>query len=202
MKVQMATFATFVTAPTTGKLACVATVKLSAETAYDPKTDYWKQLREFLPRNHRRGGTKADLRGLTKKVSERKSVTYLARIEAYLDWWGPRNIRWGQGAPTMWKLGNVEVGVNPELFLSVDGVRHVVKLYFKQSERLTDDRASVMLRFLELAYRGGASPDGRPVVGVLDLSQGVYHEPASSLGYLDPLLTGEAASFASVWRDV
>jgi hypothetical protein len=94
------------------------------------------------------------------------------------------------------------VGVNPELFLSVDGTRHVIKLYFKQSEKLSVDRANVVLRLLELAYRKGSSPAGTPAVAIFDLAQGDFIVPTASLAYLDPLLAGEAASFVTIWPSV
>ena len=80
-------------------------------------------------------------------------------------------------------------------------MRHAIKLYFNGSERLTPDRANVILRLLELSYRRGQSPEGRPTVGVLDLAQGVFHLPTSSLAYLDPVLAGEAASFEAMYSD-
>jgi hypothetical protein len=199
MNIPVFTFATFVTATPSAKLACVCGLQESQGTEYDPRIDWWKQLREFVPKNHREGGTKADLLRFTSRVTERKSDGYRARAEAYRDWWGPRNINWFGGSNVTWTSANVEVTVNPELFISVDGVRHVVKLYFKASERLTSDRVSIVLRLLELTYRGGSSPYGRPAVGVLDLAQSVYHEPGNSLTYLDPLLAGEAASFGAIW---
>jgi hypothetical protein len=200
MRVPVFTFATFVTAPPAGRIAAVTGLKHQPD--YDPAIDWWKRLRDFIPRNHRANGTKADIDSFVDGVTGRKEPSYRARAEAYKDWWGPRNIRWVGGSPLPWTSGNVEVSVNPELFISVDGVRHVVKLYFKGSERLTADRANVVLRLMELKYRGGATPDGRPVCGVLDLVQEEFHVPTSSLAYLDPLLTGEAAAFSSVWRAV
>lgn len=202
MKVPIFPFATFVTAAPTAKLACVTDVKQSQSVEYDPRSDWWKQLREFIPRNHRERGTKAKLDWLVDQVSARKKDSYSARVNAYKEWWGARNIRWVGGSSRSWHAGGVEVSVNPELFVSVDGVRHVVKLYFKASERLTEERVNVVLRLLELTYRNGSSPDGRPMVGVLDLAQGEYYEPSSSLARLDPVLEGEAASFFTIWQSV
>lgn len=198
----MFSFATFVTAPPMAKLACVEHVRQSQSVGYDPRSDWWKQLREFIPRNHREGGTKAELDRFLNHVSDRKRDGYSSRVKAYKEWWGARNIHWVGGSSKSWRVDSVEVTVNPELFVSVDGVRHVVKLYFKTSERLTLDRVNVVLRMLELTYRNGSSPGGRPVVGILDLAQGEYHQPSSSLTRLDPLLTGEAASFATIWQSI
>jgi hypothetical protein len=197
MRAPLSSFAMFVAGGPSAKLAAVASAKNPPR--YEPKTDWWKQLREFLPRNHRNGGTKHDVVKFAESVTERKHSSYAARSSAYTDWWGRRTINASSGSSTTWSAAGLDVSVNPELFLSVDGVRHVIKLYFKQSEKLSADRANVILRLMELGYRKGSSPSGAPVVGILDLAQGDFIVPTTSLVFLDPLLAGEAASFSTMW---
>lgn len=200
-KIPLFTFASFVAGSPSTKLSCVADFKNA--TSYNVRTDWYKQIREFLPRNHREGGSKAELRAFLNSVTGRKAENYASVGGAYLRWWGSRNLKWFPGSKSVeWKAGELAINVNPELFVSIDGVRHVVKLYFKSSERLTADRVNTTLRLLELAYRGGSSPEGRPEVGILDLSGGnmQFHTPDSSLAYLDPLLHGEASSFITIYE--
>lgn len=198
MKVPLYSFATFVAGGLTAKVSAVANTKQPG--SYDPATDWWKQLREALPKNHQAGGSQSDLVNFAASVTPRKRASYGDRVTAYNAWWGKQAITAGKGSSSAWKSGGVEVSVNPELFLLVGGVPHVIKLYFKQTEKLTVDRANVVLRILELAYRKGASPTGLPVVGVLDLAQGQFVVPTTSLAYLDPVLAGEAVSFATIWN--
>lgn len=200
MKVPLFTFATFVTAAPTAKLASVAKLKQNLEQGYDVRLDFYKRLREFIPKNHREGGAKGDLDRFVDEATEKKHDTFAARADAYQGWWGSQNVKWVGGKATTWAAGGVDVNVNPELFVSVDGVRHVIKLYFNATERLTTDRCNVVLRLMELGFRDGASPDGRPVPAVLDLTQSQFHSPATSLAYLDPVLSGEAASFSTIWK--
>ena len=202
MRVSVLSFATFVAAPPLAKIASVQSARATEEAEYDPRLDWWKQLREFIPRNHRQSGGPRQLREFAAQVTERKQASYQARVEAYVDFLRGRQVRWVGGSSVTWTQGALEVAVNPEVFLSIDGVRHVVKLYFKASERLSADRISVILRMMELSYRGGATPEGRPVVGVLDLAQGQWHVPTDALDYLDALLAGEASAFATVWRSL
>src|SRR5215217_250947 len=100
MRVPVLTFATFVTAPPAGKVGSVSDLKNRPE--YDPAIDWYKRLRDFIPRNHRRNGTKADIDRFLDGVTGRKEASYEARAEAYKEWWGPRHIRWTGGSPSVW----------------------------------------------------------------------------------------------------
>jgi hypothetical protein len=198
LKVPLSIFSTFVAASPSAKLAAVTRLK---QGRYDVRADWWKGLREAIPANHRNAGTKGDLSQFASSVTLRKVRSYTACALAYTDWWGDRNIRWTGGRPTPWMSGDVQVAVNPELFVAVDGIRHVIKLYFSAT-KLPVDRANTILRLLEVSYRSGESPSGRPIVAVLDLSQGRLLTPDAPLNYLDPVLAGEAASFAAIWNAV
>jgi hypothetical protein len=195
MKVSLYSFATFVAGGPSAKLSAVASAK--HPTAYDPVTDWWKQLREFLRKNHQNGGSQKDLIKFATGVTQKKQAGYAHRVKNYNAWWAKNVIASAPGQALVWSASGVSVSVNPELFLLVNGQRHVIKLYFKQSEKLSADRANVVLRLLDLKY--GKS---QTVVGLLDLAQGTFLTPSTSLAYLDPLLAGEAASFAAIWPAV
>lgn len=182
------------------KLAAISNAKHAP--TYDVKTDWWKQLREFIPKNHKQGGSAADLFKFVNSVTLVKQNSYSDRVAAYASWWGNNALKSAGGKPTTWSAAGLDVTVNPELFLSVNGVRHIIKLYFKQSEKLSVDRANVVLRLLELTYHKGASPAGHPVIGILDLAQTQFIVPTKSLAFLDPLLAGEAAAFTTMWPSI
>jgi hypothetical protein len=195
MKVPLSIFSNFVGASPQAKLKCVAQVR----SGYDVRTDWYKQLREAIPATHRDRRSKDDLRRFAETVGGRKAESYRTRVDAYCAWWGDRHIGWEGGKPYRWVSGAIEVTVNPELIVSIDGQRQVVKLHFSE-ERLTASRVNTILRLLELGYRRGESPDGKPVVGVLDLAQGRLMTPSLSLNYLDPVLAGEAAALDAMLR--
>jgi hypothetical protein len=92
----------------------------------------------------------------------------------------------------------VEIRVNPELFVLIDDDPWAIKLNFAVKDALTADRAATMLRLMERSYRGGRST-GLPHLAVLDLARGKVHEPTPAIAHLDPVLSGEAASFQSIW---
>jgi hypothetical protein len=190
LRVSLSTFAEFVGASPASKTTCIEKFRASPQT-YDPRTDYYKQLREFIPRNHRRGGTPKELLKFAEGVDRRKTANYQSRAGAYIRWWGRRTVRWTGGPGRTWESGGVEVAPSPEIVAAFNDVRHIAKLYFKK-ERLSSDRADTILRLLQLAYGNG------PVIVVLDLAHDLVFEPEGPLGHLDLYLAGEAASFRAM----
>ena len=187
----MTTFSTFVTGTSTAKVACVRTFK----GGYDPQHDYWKALREAIPKSQTSPKGTALLDGLMQTIGERKSSNYRLRIASYKRWLNKNKPTWRGGKSRTWSAGGIEIGVNPELFVDMGDEPYVIKLYFNK-DKISGDRANTMLRLMELAYQRGG---GYAEVGVLDLGQGRLITPTRSLEYLDPLLSGEAGSFASVY---
>lgn len=81
MRVPMTTFSTFVTASPASKISCVQTFK----AGYDPRHDFYKQLRETIPKNHQDANTPAALKAFLGTVrSPRKIGNYNERVTAYL----------------------------------------------------------------------------------------------------------------------
>jgi hypothetical protein len=193
MRVSFLGFARFAVAPPGAKVAALRRVK--APRAYDPRTDWWKQLREFLPRNHRESGTPEDILEFASSVHPRKIASYNDRAATYASWWGGSEVSWSGGSSRIQRFPPVEINVNPELFLRVDGAKLVMKLYFSGRERLSDDRAALMVRLLARAYSGQR-------VAVLDLSTGRLYEPHPDDADMDPVIVGEAAALAAMWDAV
>jgi hypothetical protein len=93
MRVPLALFTEFVGAAPSSKVACVQRFKDAVEP-YDARTDYYKQLREFIPKNHRRGGSPGDLLNFAASAAQRKAANYQSRAGAYTRWWDGRNVKW------------------------------------------------------------------------------------------------------------
>jgi hypothetical protein len=190
VRVSLFGFARFAAASPAAKVAAVRGEKV--RPAYDPRADFWKQFREFLRRNHRQSGTPEDLISFASTVHARRVASYIDRATTYADWWVGRDITWAGGSARVETFGMVEINVNPELLLSVDGSRLALKLHFSAKERLSDDRAALVVRLLARAYP-------RHDVGVFDLAGRRFHIPTPRSSDLDPVLIGEAAALAAMW---
>jgi hypothetical protein len=93
----------------------------------------------------------------------------------------------------------VNVQVNPELGLVIDGQRHVIKLYFKQ-EALPKNRAVLVLHMMQAAS-ASADKNGT-VMCVLNVRRGLLYASGAPEPQHGTQLKGEAAYWASVWTDV
>jgi hypothetical protein len=193
MKIPLTTFSTFVAGTPSAKIACVSTFK----QGYDPRHDYWKGPREAIPRNHQDARPKSGLDDFLRRITSNKAANYALRIEAYKEFWGSRRLQWAGGSSRVWSSAGLDVSVNPELFLDINGKRHIIKLYFNK-DKISSDRAHAMLRLMEIMFQKGP----HKTLGVLDLGQGELITPGAPLDYLDPVLAGEAASFVAVYKRI
>jgi hypothetical protein len=193
MRLSMTTFSTFVTASPVGKVSCVRKFK----SGYDPRHDFYKRLREAIVKNHQDGNTPANLNDFLETVSaESKVDNYKQRVRSYQSWWKRHEIVWRGGRSRTWNAGALEISIRPELLVDLDEVPHAIKLYFNK-DRLSADRANVLLRLLELGYRRGTSD---PEIGVLDVVQRRLITTTRDLSYLDAVFTGEAAAFDAMYQ--
>jgi hypothetical protein len=190
--VPMTTFSTFVTATPSAKVTAVQTYK----AGYDLRHDFYKRLREAIPRNHQDANTPDGLSDFLRTVtSDRKIENYAKRVSAYQRWWKGQEIVWRGGRSRVWEAGPLEVSITPELLVDLDGTPHAIKLYLNK-DKISTDRANVMLRLLELGYHRGSM---EPAVGVLDVARARLLQPARSLTFLDPVLAGEGAAFDTIF---
>jgi len=109
-----------------------------------------------------------------------------------------KDLEWSGCRTARWESGELSVNVNPELGLRINGVEHVIKLYFKKDEprkRLLEPT----LRLIELTLpqgKGAATP------GILDVRRRRLFTPTVEVPDIDALLVGEAAAFVAMWSQV
>lgn len=160
---------------------------------YNTAADYYRPVREALIQIHASGRDKWEIRHHLARHE------HLGRLEpiadAYIGWWGQRRLDWFEPDWQIAYLQGLEISINPELGLAIDGHPHLVKLYFKEdplSPLLADVAARLMARVLV-----GHSPRGVSM-SILDVRRRRLHrlEPRPDL---DVLLDAEIAAFGTLW---
>ena len=195
MNITLTTFIDFVIATPGSKVGVVREARQLYEEGYKPERDYYKGLRDGIASMHRRGSDASDLRRIVSNAAQRKVDNYQACADGYAKFMGRKRFVWVRTpAVVPWTSGPVEVSVNPELRVAIDGASHAIKLYFK-AETLSKTRINTMLYLLRLAV-----PDEKVTVGILDTRRGKLVKPTTPVPYVDLLVRGEAASFAEIWR--
>lgn len=166
---------------------------------YHPATDFYKQFRDGLVALHKSGQGKASLSSVLAGVSERNRLNnYPSAIAGYKKWWGKKALEWFQPPSATYTASGVEVSINPELGLKVNGVPYVIKLYLK-SEKLTKNKADLIVGLLSEAL-GAKVPGAR--MAVLDVRQGKFYELGAGSSVLVPLVDAELAYIASLWPKI
>jgi hypothetical protein len=195
MEVSMTTFLDFMSKAGSPKITCVKSAKRQYAEEYSTAKDYYLPLRSAIVHMHANGEPASALDAVVKGAHLKKAENYRESVKAYKRWMrGKTIIRWQAPPSVSWTCNGLEVRVNPELALSVNGQRKIIKLYFK-AEKLTATRISAGLHLIGSAIGPGSSP------AVLEVRRGLLHEPGpTSVPGLDVLLQGEAAMFATLWN--
>lgn len=197
MEVSMTTFLDFVSKAGNPKITCVRVAKEQYGQEYERARDYWLPLRNSIVSMHAASGDSDQLDVVVKNAHPKKAANYKACVKQYKRWMrGKRFSGWESSSSVLWSSGGLNVRVNPELVLSVDGKPRVVKLYFK-AEKLTATRSSAGLALLHSTW------GNKGKVGLLEVQRGILHEmpPSASPGQA-VLLAGEAAMFVALWNEL
>jgi hypothetical protein len=197
--ISLTDFVDFVSKSGSPKLTHVEQVKW--RLPYDPMTDFWRRLRETIVDWHRRNKTaKADLdiaiQGLTHQP---KIKAYPAALAGYKKFLGAKQFQPLPEVRSTWTYGGLNISVNPELSVEINGAPHVIKLYFK-SDPLSKKQADLILLMMADALAGKVVAG--TTYGLLDVQRGKLYTVKLADTRLKPLLQGEAASFETIWNQI
>lgn len=167
---------------------------------YSPATDFYKALREGIQEIHRKNGKKKELKAIIEKISDPKKLkNYSDCVEGYKKFWGRKNPKWFEPPMKHWIVGELDVRINPELALEVDGKKYVIKLYFK-SDKLSKEKVTQVLTLMESEIRTEVDSDVN--MAILDVKNGKLFIKEDRDVSLLPLLKGEAMSFEIIWDGI
>lgn len=192
-KISLTYFVDFVLKAGTPKLAGVREWK---ERKDDLSFDFYRQIRESIVDMHRSGKPDAVLDDfLAAQRDERRRRVYPSIIEGYRRFLSSAKMTWFDPPVGSCKLGDVEVNINPDLGLVIDGKPHLIKIYFR-GEPLSAKRTSVVLNLL-----AGGLADTNPgkALALLDVRNAKLHTFKAPNPRLGVLLRGEAAAFSTIY---
>lgn len=191
-EVNLTSFVDFVVASGGARITKVAEIKNRPE--YNPAFDFYRPLRNAIVEMHSRGTDPADLQYILKDLTDPKKIAgYPSLIASYSRLAKTQKSSWFQPNRAAWEHAGLSVSVNPELGLQVNGVKHLVKLYFKSG--LQPSRLGVIHEIM----RASLGTAGEPIMAVTDVAAGKMHVPRKRKG-MDVLLKSEAAAFMEIWN--
>lgn len=181
------------------KASQVATIKACSLENYHPAKDFYKQLRDAVVALHKSDKPKHLLDATLFTVTEKnRRVRYGKLIPAYKKWLGKKSISWFQPASNTYQYADVTVAINPELGLEINGVRHVIKLYFKAAP-LEKQSAALVVALMETMLPA----EDESQFAVLDVERGKLFLK----GETDPekvlaMINAELAYVADLWSSL
>lgn len=167
------------------------------EAGYAQGIDYYRPLREGIISMHRAGGDVAVLEDILEDALPRKHSNYQECIDGYRKFMKDKTIVWERKPKSqIWSHAGLNVVINPELRMVLDGRPYRVKLYLK-GDRLTQRRADLLIALL---HEGGY--DGSANLAIVDVRRARLFTQKRSSPDFGLLLRSEALSFVAMWEAV
>jgi hypothetical protein len=170
---------------------------IKTRPVYSPALDFWKPLREAIRDFHKAGKPLDPVLGGIERT--KKAARYPAALTAYKKFLRKKQLDWFEPPVGIWTYGELQVRVNPELGLRLNGKDYVVKLYFKD-EPLPRRRLAVVFQLMGIALQDKLTAGHS--LAVLDVSNSKLLLPDPNAPDVTALLIGEAAAFIAMWNAI
>jgi hypothetical protein len=184
-------FVGIVSSTGTAKMNAIKEVKHRG--AYDPVKDFYKPARDAIVKNHKTGGNAAALAAQLKKVVDPKKKPHYAQIASgYKKWWGKNSLTWFAPAGGTHSAHGVDVSVNPDLGLDVNGTKHLIRVHFPK--KLTKAQADLSLQLMGQVLG--------PSSALLDARKSKLRAATASNPALVALIDAELLYIATLWPNL
>lgn len=167
---------------------------------YEPAFDFYKPIRDQIILVHSENLPKSSISSFLSTITDSKKVNnYPSIIQGYLKWWGRKNISWFSPSSESFSYRDVDIKVNPELGLNINGNPYLIKLYFK-SEPITKSRATIITHLMKKMLSGHCPPTTK--MAVLDARKSSLIIPNTSIPHLDSILESEISYIKDFWSKI
>lgn len=164
---------------------------------YHPATDFYKKFRDGVIKTHKDSQPRTALFDLRNAVSDPKKIkSYGEILNGYNKWWGKKNIVWFDPPKKYYESFGIEVSINPELGLNIDGQRHIIKLYLKE-EPLSRLRVDLVTVLMERSLRDFCEEGD--VIGVLDVRKSKLFIVNAKVDKTMAMVDAELSYISSLW---
>lgn len=166
---------------------------------YDPRTDYWKPLRDCIKKMHRADEPMTVLDDLCRHVPAKKQANYERAVKVYKRFLNGKDLEWFKPIRRDWQHGDLQVRINPELGLMINGTPHIIKLYFSD-EKLTKDKAAGIIQLMETTLQSYHPQD--TVYSILDVPR---NKLLTIVGYkynMMPSIRAYATAFVHMYNEL
>lgn len=165
---------------------------------YEPAFDFYRMFREHVIEVHRLGNPRASVAEVLGELTDPKKIrAYPDLVDGYRKWWGRKTLEWFVPPRAVYSAHGMDIIVNPELGLVINGHRHVVKMYLK-SEALSAFKVEVITSLMQFQLRAMVHPEDKFAVLDVRESKLFVADPAPPVSV--PIVNAELAYIASIWN--
>lgn len=166
---------------------------------YHPSFDFYKKIREEFVLHMRLKKSKSDLYHFLGLQPQKKQIRFERLIRGYLKFLGRKNAEWIDPPTNFWNYKDLSIKINPELALTLNGEKYIVKLYFKETP-LNKNNIKILLWMMESTLSTGIFSGYK--CALLDVERGKLHYPKERDSTVKALLEAEAESFIKLWSSL
>lgn len=194
-KIVLSDFVELITKAGLPKATAVSQIKNREE--YNPAHDFYKILKDSIIEIHQNSLPKSDLKEIISKVYDKKRRSnYPKVIEGYKKWWGKKELTWFKPETGSHCHAGIEVSVNPDIGLNVNGDPHIIKLYFKGT-KLTKPKVDIITGLMENSIRPKVKGDVH--LSLLDVRNSKLFTSSGNNPKVNALIDAELAFVSSIW---
>ncbi len=200
--ISMTSFVDIVQKSGVSKARAVVKVKQQMADEYTPAKDYYKGVRESIVNVHRTGKSKSELPNAEEITTySAKWPNYQAIVDGYKVFWGRKELVWFNPEVGNWISGDMNVKVNPELGLYINGEPYLIKLYFKKDPVLSKKKAELSLCLMNLILPQEIN-ETQIIHAILDVNRHKVFISEGNNSETERALIGEASYIQAIWGSI
>lgn len=200
IKISMTEFVNFVNSSGMAKMTIVANAKMKHEQEDGNPYDYWKDFKDEIKKQLKRGGKKEDLQEIVEHMREEVRDNYNEMIAGFTKFWKPTRMKWLNPIKRMAHIGGVKMIINPEIGIEWQDKKYMIKLFLKANESLDKRHADIVLALMECELREKVDDDVE--FAILDVKRGKLFTHVNDNPRLLVLLKSEGREFSDMWREI
>ena len=132
-------------------------------------------------------------------MDPKKVANYPPMVAGYKKWWGNKTLEWFTPPNETYTSAGVDVAINPELGLKINGQAHIVKLYLK-TDSLTKTKADLIVSLMNHVFAASQPPGTQ--FSVLDVRNSKLFTYSAVGKNFKPMVDAELSYIASLWPHV
>lgn len=168
---------------------------------YHPSHDFWKGLREAIQKFHITGSKDISIiDNALLSIKDRKKINcYPVAAKGYKRFLGRKTVGWFVPNRDTWRFKELQVRVNPDLGLVIDGTRYLVKLHFKAGPI---DAHKLKLVFALMRTCLSPEESQNTKMAVIEVAKGKMYIEGKFDPTISVVLEAQAISFIHLWNAV